>query len=71
MADQAFLDKGVLLGYCFFTDTHHVVCKDYIESSAADFYATKQVEDIFNKKKDSIIESHRQAILGFISILFV
>lgn len=69
MADNAFLDKGVILGYCFFTDTHHVVCKDYIESSSADFYATKQVEDIFNNKKESIIESHRQAILDYISRL--
>ena len=66
MADGAFLDKGVILGYCFYTDTHHVRCRDYIESSDAEFYGTKQVEDIFQKAKDNIIKGHRRAITNFI-----
>jgi|GEM_PF-7054160 len=27
MADNAFLDKGVILGFCFFTDPHHRECR--------------------------------------------
>ncbi|WP_311171770.1 hypothetical protein [Halobellus ordinarius] len=66
MADSAFLDKGIILGYCFYTDTHYVKCKDYIESTDAELYATKQVEDIFQRKKDNIIKKHRRAITDFI-----
>jgi len=66
MADTAFLDKGIILGYCFYTDAHHVKCEDYIESSDAEFYATQQVEDIFKKAKDHIIKKHRRAIVRFI-----
>ena len=66
MSDNAFLDKGVILGYCFYTDTHHLRCKNYIESTGTDFYATKQVEDIFQKAKDHIIRKHRRAITDFI-----
>lgn len=66
MADNAFLDKGVLLGYCFYTDTHHIRCREYIEATDADLYATKQVQDIFDKAKDRIIQDHRRAITDFI-----
>lgn len=66
MADSAFLDKGIILGYCFYTDTHHVRCRDYIESTDTDLYATKQVEDIFQKAKDRLIKKHRRAITDFI-----
>lgn len=66
MADSAFLDKGIILGYCFYTDAHHVRCRDYIESTNAELYATKQVEDIFRKAKDAIIKKHRRAITDFI-----
>jgi hypothetical protein len=66
MADSTFLDKGIILGYCFYTDVHHVKCRDYIESTDAELYATKQVEDIFQKAKDHIIKKHRRAITDFI-----
>jgi len=66
MADNAFLDKGIILGYCFYTDTHHVRCRDYIDSTGTELYATKQVEDIFQKAKDHIIKKHRRAITDFI-----
>jgi hypothetical protein len=66
MADSAFLDKGIILGYCFYTDAHHVRCKDYIESTDAELYATKQVEDIFQKAKEHIVRKHRRAITDFV-----
>jgi hypothetical protein len=65
MADNAFLDKGIILGYCFYTDTHHTRCREYIESTDAELYATKQVEDIFQKAKDHIVKKHRRAITDF------
>lgn len=65
MGDSAFLDKGIILGYCFYTDVHHAKCRDYIESTDAELYATKQVEDIFYKAKDNIIKNHRRAITHF------
>ena len=66
MADNAFLDKGIVLGYCFYTDTHHVRCRDYIEDNDIDFYGTKQIEEIFQKAKDHIIKRHRRAIIEFV-----
>lgn len=66
MADSAFLDKGIVLGYCFYTDTHHERCSAYMNSTDAELYATKQVEDIFQKAKDNIIKKHRRAITDFI-----
>ena len=66
MADSAFLDKGIILGYCFYTDTHYVRCREYIESTGAELYATKQVEDIFQNAKEHIIKRHRRAITEFI-----
>jgi len=66
MADSAFLDKGIILGYCFYTDTHHVRCREYIESTDAELYATKQVEDIFQNAKEHIIKNHKRAITDFI-----
>lgn len=66
MADTAFLDKGIILGYCFYTDVHHEKCREYIESTDADLYATKQVEEIFANAKDSIVKTHRRALTDFI-----
>ena len=66
MADNAFLDKGIILGYCFYTDGHHVRCENYIESTDAELYATKQVEDIFQNAKDHIVKKHRREITDFI-----
>ena len=66
MADNAFLDKGVVIGYCFYTDVHHDECQDYIDSTSAELYATRQVDEIYEKAKDHIIKKHRRAIVGFV-----
>lgn len=66
MADSAFLDKGIVLGYCFYTDVHHVRCREYVESADPELYATKQVDEIFQTAKDAIVEKHRRAIFDFI-----
>lgn len=66
MACAAFLDKGIILGYCFYTDVHHERCREYIESTEADLHTTKQVEDIFENARERIVQTHRRAITGFI-----
>jgi len=63
MADNVFLDKGVILGFCFFTDPHHRECRKYLFSGQTEYYATEQVENIFRDAKDSIIEEHRKQVL--------
>jgi hypothetical protein len=63
MADNAFLDKGVILGFCFFTDPHHRECRRYLFSGETEYFATEQVENIFRNAKDSIIEEHRSRVL--------
>lgn len=63
MVENAFLDKGVLLGYCFFADPHHTVCREYLESNCRDYYTTKQIENIFSEKKAEIVRNHRSSIL--------
>ena len=63
MADNAFLDKGVILGFCFFTDPHHRECRKYLFSGETEYFATEQVENIFRNAKDSIIEEHRSQVL--------
>jgi len=63
MVDNAFLDKGVILGFCFFTDPHHRECRRYLSGGETEYFATEQVENIFRNAKDSIIEDHRSGVL--------
>lgn len=64
MPKNAFLDKGIILGYCFFADPHYKKCSQYIHSGDTDYYATKQVEDIYDVKLHEMIKKHQLAILG-------
>lgn len=64
MADNAVLDKGVILGFCFLSDPHHERCTDYINSGNTDYFTTEGIEQIFDKKKEDIISRHKEAILG-------
>lgn len=65
-ADNAFLDKSIILGYIFLTDPHHQVCREYIHSGDTDYYATKEVEDVYHRRRDEIVEKHREAVLQHI-----
>ena len=63
MADNAFLDKGIVLGFCFFTDPHHRECRKYLFSGETEYFATEQVENIFRNAKEAIIKKHRSGVL--------
>jgi predicted nucleic acid-binding protein len=64
MTQGAFLDTGVIIGYCFVGDPHHVPCLKYIgEQSRADFYASQNVEDEYRNKKEELSERSATDIL--------
>lgn len=66
MSANSFLDKGIILGYCFFTDPHYKRCREYIHSGDTDYFATEQVEDIYPNAKKHMVRKHQQAILNHI-----
>lgn len=66
MADNAFLDKSVTLAYIFLSDPHHRVCREYINTGNTDYYATKEVEDVYHRRKDEIVEDHKEAVFNHI-----
>jgi len=66
MPDNSFLDKGIILGYCFLLDPHHHVCSDYIHSNDLEYYATEIVQNIYRTKKDELISRQRAGILGHV-----
>lgn len=66
MAENAFLDKGIILGYCFYLDPHHKRCREYIHTGETDYYATDQITDIYDKKRAKLVREHQIAILNHI-----
>lgn len=66
MADNAFLDKGIILGYCFLVDPHHRRCHEYIHSGPENFIVTDEVRGIYPSKKEALIERHQTAILDHV-----
>lgn len=66
MADNAFLDKSVTLAYIFLSDPHHQVCREYIKNGDTEYYATKEVEDVYHRRKDEIIKNHKEAVFNHI-----
>lgn len=69
MTGSAFLDKGVLLGYCFTVETHHVKCRNYLEEEDLDFYVTEKVDAIFDKKKEDLTDRYSAGILDHVAEL--
>lgn len=66
MADNAFLDKSITLGYIFLSDPQHRVCRKYIHTGDTDYYATQEVEEVYHRRRDEIIKKHKEAILRHI-----
>lgn len=62
MSENAFLDKGIILGYCFYTDPHHKKCRKYIHTGDTDYFATDQIKDIYDKKRVDLVDRHQKAI---------
>lgn len=63
MADNAFLDKSIIIGYVFLSDPHHRVCRKYINTGDTEYFATEEVEEVYHRRRDKIIEEHKQAVL--------
>lgn len=63
MPDNAFLDKGIVLGFCFPVDLHHRKCKQYLGNGATEFRLTEHVESIYRVKRRQMIKEHRSAVL--------
>lgn len=62
MSENAFLDKGIILGYCFYSDPHHQKCRKYIHTGNTDYFATDQIKDIYDKKRVELVDRHGKAI---------
>ncbi|CQH64113.1 uncharacterized protein HHUB_4281 (plasmid) [Halobacterium hubeiense] len=62
MSDNAFLDKGIVLGFCFPVDLHHQKCRTYL-NGGKDFYLTEHIDSIYEAKRKEKIKQHRSAVL--------
>jgi len=62
MPVKSFLDKGVVLGFCFPVDLHHRNCKEYLLNENTEFYLTEEIESIYEAKRQQMVEEHREAI---------
>lgn len=69
MGNSSFLDKGLLLGFCFTVDVHHVKCRQYLDNPGLDFYITEEVERAFNDNKKRMVEDHRKELLKHVQRL--
>lgn len=64
MTVDAFLDKGVILGYCFLVDPAAKECRRYVSAEGKQLYATEHVERVFQRKRDEILERQRNGVLS-------
>lgn len=60
---NSFLDKNVLLAYCFTMESHHPFCDDYLANSEIDFYSTQEVLNIYPIKRRELTERFSNGIL--------
>lgn len=55
MCWAAFLDTGVVIGYCFLLDDHHRNCREYLEENAeADLFVSETVETEYERAKQKV-----------------
>ncbi len=69
MARNSFLDTGVLLAFCFQTDSHHINCRDYLTNNEYTFYISENVEEEYYHKEDELVDRYSSAILRHASDL--
>jgi len=69
MNRAAFLDTGVLLGYCFTVDSHHTPCKKYINESEYDYFTSPTVETEYENVKYKLNTRYSEAVLDHVSDL--
>lgn len=61
MTEAGFLDKSVLLGFCFRTDPHHARCREYLEREK-EYYITEEIDEAFERNRERMTQDHADAI---------
>jgi len=62
MEENSFLDKSILVGFCFPIDTHHEKCRSHLSETERVLYATKNVDGIYDRRKTEFARRHRRAV---------
>jgi len=65
----AFLDTGVVFGYCVPFDEHHVRCDDYIEDQGGKLFICPEVNTEYKQMKESRIQELSTDVLGHVQSL--
>lgn len=60
---SAFLDNGVVLAYCIVCHQFHPECDEFIEESELDICITEDINSIYEKKKEEVINELSTDIL--------
>lgn len=69
MVRSAFLDAGVMFGFCFITDDHHIPCRDYLDGSKKDHYIGGWRDEVFDRKKDNLVNKYSDGVLDHVANL--
>lgn len=69
MSGASFLDTGVVLGFCFRDDKHHVKCRDYIRELERQLYISDHVEAEYVRKEPDLAERYSDGVFEHISRL--
>ncbi len=69
MPENAFLDTGVVLAFCFQTDMHHVRCRNYLTDNGYDYFISDAVEEEYRAKEAVLVNRYSDAIFDHISRL--
>jgi len=62
MEENSFLDKSILVGFCFPIDTHHEKCRAHLDETDRVLYATENVDGIYDRRKAEFVRRHRRAV---------
>lgn len=69
MSESAFLDTGVVFGYCVPLDKHHFRCEEYIEDRSGDLYTCSEVEKEYQQVMKKRIQDLSTAVLEHVQSL--
>lgn len=70
MAEQSFLDTGVVLAFAFTTDKHHKKCREYLESEECEtLYVSPRVQEEYRYKEPQLTDKYSDAVFKHISDL--
>lgn len=64
--NNAFVETGVLIGYCLLLDKHHHNCSSYIDGNSRDYYTSKEVKAEYNNTKTTVKSRLSSAVLDHV-----